>query len=1058
MKTLKFQILFILIFVLCVLTALTVWFIQRTHEDRKLAVEYSVKNELVGYLNAAAGWQAIERGLGATIIGSGEGNSYILFQKFLEMGKKGDSKISQAEEYLKKIVTNKSKDKIFIERINQWRKGYNLLRETRRRIERRAISINEWLAVATTNINNEFNLRNILFIPLQPNEYVLYLNGIIRSNIATFAEFAGLERALISNTIASGTPFSDETMNLIKQYQFLIDQSLGKILFLKGLPSTSDEVEDAIEKFEEEFIRSFHRLVEKVFIASSNWEEMIDDTFRQIKKRRKVFQNNLAGISKDLLNISSNKHVIALAKALTTEENTSLPVLLSEVENLFQSYSQIRKVFVQMRYLDNTGHERVRVDFENNTVKIIRGKQLQDKSHRPYFRRTINLQAGDIYLSPLDLNRENKEIDIPFKPVLRYAVPVVIDKKPAGIVALNLIADTGSFLHMPIKGEKSLEPYILANQDGFYLRHPDSAKEWGMMEGLNRKHHNVKQDYPEVAKQILSGKEGVFSLRSGKTIVYIPFFPHPETDNDNFWVIIKSIRGMEYPIDAVTWFSVATKAIDSGLSISNAVRAEADDHMSREEFAAKRNMIAALFVFFLVIVFSFLILWWLRSRLLKPIHRLMDMTQKVAQEDFCGRVEINTKNELGKLGQSFNKMIEDINKSTKEIKESEKRLKEAERIALTGHWELDLVSNKFYWSDEVYRIFNLNPQDYQATYEAFLERVHPEDRKFVDEEYRGSLKKKVPYDLVHRILMKDGTIKYVNEKCNTFYDDEGNPLRSLGTVQDITDRVKKEEIIKSQQQQLVHADRLASLGTIASGVAHEINNPVTFLMVSTDILKIFWDKHINGVVEKALREESGDVKKLRNIHDEMPKLLHSFEKGVHRIIKIVDNLKDFSRRKESTFQPENICECIEEALKFSQMNATLRYRTRIDCHFADSIPDITIDKQEIEQVFVNLFLNAAHAMEGMEDARLSVLTRQTPENVVVTVTDNGKGMDSDTSNKIFSPFFSTKFEEGGTGLGLSICHDIIKRHGGNITVQSISGEGTTFTITLPKKNIATQTD
>lgn len=131
------------------------------------------------------------------------------------------------------------------------------------------------------------------------------------------------------------------------------------------------------------------------------------------------------------------------------------------------------------------------------------------------------------------------------------------------------------------------------------------------------------------------------------------------------------------------------------------------------------------------------------------------------------------------------------------LKESERRLKESQEIARLGQWELDLVSNKLYWSEGIYNLFEVDPADFGASYEAFLERVHPDDREFVDKAYTDSVKNKVPYDIVHRLLLKDGTVKYVNEICRTEYDKEGKPLRSLGTVQDITELKRAEEQVKA---------------------------------------------------------------------------------------------------------------------------------------------------------------------------------------------------------------------------------------------------------------------
>jgi len=132
-------------------------------------------------------------------------------------------------------------------------------------------------------------------------------------------------------------------------------------------------------------------------------------------------------------------------------------------------------------------------------------------------------------------------------------------------------------------------------------------------------------------------------------------------------------------------------------------------------------------------------------------------------------------------------------KGTKEaIQKSESRLKEAEQLAQLGHWELDIVTNILYWSDEIYRIFDLDPQKFGATYEAFLDTVHPDDKKLVDEAYKKSVKNRTGYDIVHKLLLKDSTIKFVHEKCQTIYSKDGKPLRSIGTVQDIT-KQKQEE-------------------------------------------------------------------------------------------------------------------------------------------------------------------------------------------------------------------------------------------------------------------------
>jgi len=137
----------------------------------------------------------------------------------------------------------------------------------------------------------------------------------------------------------------------------------------------------------------------------------------------------------------------------------------------------------------------------------------------------------------------------------------------------------------------------------------------------------------------------------------------------------------------------------------------------------------------------------------------------------------------------------------KALQKSERRLRESQKIAQLGQWELDIVNNKLHWSDEVYRIFDIDPSKFKASYEAFLETIHPDDREMVNQAYLNSLKNKVSYNIVHRLLLKDGTLKFVNESCRTEYDNEGNPLYSIGTVQDVTKYIKvKESLRKSEEK------------------------------------------------------------------------------------------------------------------------------------------------------------------------------------------------------------------------------------------------------------------
>jgi PAS domain S-box-containing protein len=146
--------------------------------------------------------------------------------------------------------------------------------------------------------------------------------------------------------------------------------------------------------------------------------------------------------------------------------------------------------------------------------------------------------------------------------------------------------------------------------------------------------------------------------------------------------------------------------------------------------------------------------------------------------------------------------ITERKKAEQSLQTSEDRLNEAQRIAHVGSWELNLLTNVLHWSDEIYRIFEVDPMQHTPSYGFFLEAIHPEDRVLVDKAYNESVKKKTSYEIVHRLLMPDGRIKFVQERCKTFFDHNGNALRSLGTVQDITLRKIFEKKLKNREEEL----------------------------------------------------------------------------------------------------------------------------------------------------------------------------------------------------------------------------------------------------------------
>jgi len=209
----------------------------------------------------------------------------------------------------------------------------------------------------------------------------------------------------------------------------------------------------------------------------------------------------------------------------------------------------------------------------------------------------------------------------------------------------------------------------------------------------------------------------------------------------------------------------------------------------------KHVLVSALITAAVVIVMIVLLFAGFVKKMVMPLRKISDAAKKIAGGNFDVVVPVQTYDEIGVLCESFNYMINHINTRTTALARSEARLAEAQQIAHIGSWEWDIVGNELYWSDEIYRIFGLLPQEFGATYEAFLNCVHPDDREFVKKSVNKALNDKKSYDIDHRIILKDTTIRIVHEKAVVIYDDTGMAVRMVGTVQDITKQKQSSEEI-----------------------------------------------------------------------------------------------------------------------------------------------------------------------------------------------------------------------------------------------------------------------
>jgi polar amino acid transport system substrate-binding protein len=276
--------------------------------------------------------------------------------------------------------------------------------------------------------------------------------------------------------------------------------------------------------------------------------------------------------------------------------------------------------------------------------------------------------------------------------------------------------------------------------------------------------------------------------------------------------------------------------------------------------------------------------------------------------------------------------------------------------------------------------------------------------------------------------------------------------RTAELALEVSERKHALEELKLHQDKLIQADKMASLGILVAGVAHEINNPNGLILLNMPILKEVY-RDAEEVLEEQFQHR-GDFTlgglPYSRMRDEVPHLLDEMQEGANRIKRIVEELKDFARQ-DTTAAVENVDLNLVVQTAVRLVDSSLRASTRrFVTQYAATLPPILGNAQRIEQVVVNLLLNACQALSDREHGIfLSTTHNLAAETVTVTLVDEGIGIAPEHLARLTDPFFTTKRESGGTGLGLSVSSTIVKEHNGLLTFESVPGAGTTVTLTLP---------
>jgi PAS domain S-box-containing protein len=364
------------------------------------------------------------------------------------------------------------------------------------------------------------------------------------------------------------------------------------------------------------------------------------------------------------------------------------------------------------------------------------------------------------------------------------------------------------------------------------------------------------------------------------------------------------------------------------------------------------------------------------------------------------------------------------------LRRSESYLTEAQRLSHTGSWA-GAPAEIRYWSEECHRVLGFDPHEGQPRFEAFFQRIHPDDQAKTLEQLESASREEREFEFDYRIVHPGGGIRDIHTVGHPVFSPSGDLVEFVGTVMDITERKQADEErerLRQLQADLAHLSRVTTMGELTASLAHEIRQPISAAITNAKTC-------------------------LRWLGREEPNLAEGREAAA-RIVKDVTRAADIMSRISSLFKKEtlqrelvDVNELIREMIVLLRSEAN-RYSISIRIELADDLPKVMADRVQLQQVFMNLMLNGIDAMKETTRAGALTITSQVEHGQVqVSVSDNGVGLRPEHADKIFKAFFTTK--DNGTGMGLPISRSIIESHGGHLWATGVPGSGATFQFTLP---------
>ncbi len=399
-------------------------------------------------------------------------------------------------------------------------------------------------------------------------------------------------------------------------------------------------------------------------------------------------------------------------------------------------------------------------------------------------------------------------------------------------------------------------------------------------------------------------------------------------------------------------------------------------------------------------------------------------------------------------------ICEDITerKRTEEtLQKSEERLLEAQRIAHVGSLEWDIVQNKVWWSDELYQIYGYKREQFTPSFEMFFEHIHPDDREYVKKNIEALLSQDKPYIVEYRIVLHDSSIRFIHAEAQLYRDVDGQPVRTIGTVQDITERKQLQLALEEERASLAQKveARTAELSQMNAELARAARLKDEFLANMSHELRTPLNV-ILGISESLQEEVYG------TLNERQLKALHAIEESGYHLLALINDILDLSRigagKLELNLVPVSVAQVCQAALQFIKQPAQKK-RLNVSSMFDSHVTIICADGRRLKQILINLLNNAVKFTP--EGGTIGLEVKGDVERCVVhfVVWDTGIGIAQEDMKRLFQPFVqldaSLSRKYTGAGLGLSLVYRMVEMHGGSVSVESKVGKGSRFTVSFP---------